>query len=185
MKLEIEERKIDELKAQPSGNAALEFKKVGDARTFSVFADERKNYSGIKLLGGSKYRFRIEKYTDCWFDENVTAHPLHGWRGKANTPMLKLIRFVGSLLSYSTSDDLMVLLGVVEGQGNQENPQFSFAKNTLNVEELTKEKVIVGEFNSPGSGELYVFPNDVKSDLFKDFYENNVGYLKITLELVA
>jgi len=152
-----------ELKAQhfrgssaPGPAAELE---PGKPITFYVFADERRNYSGVTLKKDQPYRFRLEQ-GNCWKDASISAHPLQGWGDHPFPWWVQLARSFGRIWSASPGHDLMVLLGGIEGT----NVTLAFVD--LVVMENSDKQMILGKFRAQETGELVAFANDVQMDYF-------------------
>ena len=144
----------------------------GQPKTFYVFADERRNYSGVFLAKDHLYRFSFKEIHD-WNDASISAHPICGWGTGPFSWWQQLARALGRTWSASPKHDLMVLLGYIEGSSSR----FAFA-DYLNTDD-PKSLVTQGTFQAPDSGELVAFANDAKLDVF---YKNNSGYLMMMIE---
>ncbi len=167
---------LPELKAQHwRGNHSPELEEAwepGQSRVFYVFADERRNYSGVFLKKDQLYHFQI-KEIHGWNDASIPAHPINGWGDLPFSWWKQRIRDWGRAWSASPCHDLMVLLGSIGDRGEP----FAFADHVEKT--YSNEPMIQGRFHSPESGELVAFANDAQLDYF---YNNNSGYLVVTIE---
>ena len=173
LSLPLKELKAQHFRGSSSPGSAAELE-PGKPISFYVFADERRNDSGVALKKDQQYRFRIEQ-GNCWKDASISAHPIKGWGDHPFPWWVQLVRTFGRIWSASPDHDLMVLLGGIEGT----NVTFAFVDHV--VMEDSGEQMILGELRAQETGELVAFANDVQMDYF---YENNSGYVIVTVEVV-
>ena len=168
---------LEQLKAQyyrsMRSEGTLQEPKPGAPQMFYVFADERVNFSGIQLEENTQYQFCLEPL-DYWFDQSISAHPTNGWGDQQYSLCLQALRYAGRKWSYSPKHDLVVLLGGIVGDSGG---VFAFA-DYMYKQQSAKTK-ISGTFEAQKTGEFYALANDAKWDYF---YNNNCGYVTITLE---
>ena len=134
------------------GEPGLTEMQAGEPHSFTVFAQRPWNSSGLRIVKGGCYRFRVSE-VENWRDK---GHPATPGEGILAVPWL--LRIFGWLRRF------------------RENNWYTLVGN---IGQTSNQSFLIGsgsEHWAVASGELFAFANDAWG-----FYGNNEGTLKITV----
>lgn len=136
---------------------------VSESHQFTVFAKLKYNWSGVRLVRGGVYEFRI-KDTESWSDAEIKCGP-EGWTSDELPWFKELVveRFEGA--RRRPDANWFELVGAL---GDEDDVLFRIGKGGAD-----------NRYTAERDGDLYTFANDLKSR-----YGNNSGSLEVTVTRV-
>ena len=145
------------------GMSPLKELQVGESKTIVIYANRKFNRSGLLLLTGASYVFKV-RANQVWYDSGIRTTP-KGWNRKTQELGLKEIFIQLQEGKRRCPDaDWFELVG---GIGTDDSELFRILRHTKASSPYTPEQ----------SGEFYAFANDLDR-----FYSNNLGSVEVTIK---
>jgi len=148
------------------GVAPLKELALGEPKSVIVHANQKRNHSGLLLVKGNQYVFKVPA-GQVWYDSGIDTTP-KGWNRKTEELGLKeiLIQLTEGRRRCPDADWFEVIGGV----GENDDLLFRILKH------LTPDKA----YSPKTTGVFFAFANDLDR-----FYDNNLGSIEVEVKCIA